>query len=603
VYFIGGYGYIGSVLLDNLRKYGHTVTVPDAANEWEIVDLGAYDVVLVFADVQPASLHAAYTDYLGPFAGMVDALSPSQRLIYTSTTSVYADTMGDNVDEHGATLALQGIELGDVTKLFMDQTAMASSKHVYGLRLGSVCGSSPNWHKEPILNTLVTDAMQAKAVTVTEPARNVSILGFVDLCKVVTALFENEDASKAGIYNVASFNATIGELADFATRNHQATVMTAAPAAAKRGSDVRVDCGKFTRAFAFAFADTAESVVMHVEEQHAAPMETTQRFSKVTKCRVCSHPGLVTVLDLGTQPLANPNPTSATATEAEEEEFPLCLMVCPKCFLAQLDVVVSPEVMFANYSYVSGTTETAHRHFKEFAQDATKAYGFGRVLDIACNDGTQLNYFKECGWGTYGVDPAKNLQEIAQRNGHVVKAKFWDMNVAKSFGVDFSLIVAQNVFAHVHDVHSFLECAKAVLQPEGRILIQTSQVEMFAKSQFDTVYHEHLSFFNVRAMRKLAELRALHLVSVRKPPIHGASYVFELTVAPATSAQAAVLAAMEEAEKLLYEMGTYTKFKNTCTTLCEDLMVRLRKYKAEGTTIIGFGAAAKAMTVMNHVGW
>ena len=248
-----------------------------------------------------------------------------------------------------------------------------------------------------------------------------------------------------------------------------------------------------------------------------------QSYIEVDKCRICSHKELVEVLDLNEQPLAN-NYHEGT----EQEKFPLKINSCQKCFHVQLSVVVDPDLMFKNYLYVSGTSKTLHEYFEYFVS-LCESYGVvtGKVLDIACNDGTQLDKFKERDWTTYGVDPAENLYELSSKR-HDIRCGYWNAETAKSFEETFDIITAQNVFAHVHDVHSFLRDCSSVLVPGGKIFIQTSQADMIVDSQFDTVYHEHLSFFNSKSMKVCANLNGFSLIDVRRVPVHGGSYVFVL---------------------------------------------------------------------------
>ncbi len=181
-----------------------------------------------------------------------------------------------------------------------------------------------------------------------------------------------------------------------------------------------------------------------------------QNYIELNECRVCSSKKLVEVLDLNNQPLAN----SYHDNGGEQEEYPLKINVCSKCFHVQLNVVVNPDLMFRDYLYVSGTSKTLHSYFEDFAK-LCEEYSRGRktVLDIACNDGTQLDKFLPLGWKTHGVDPAKNLHALSSKKHNVV-CDYWSESVAEQFFVTFDAIIAQNVFAHTNSVHSFLEACQ-----------------------------------------------------------------------------------------------------------------------------------------------
>ena len=152
-----------------------------------------------------------------------------------------------------------------------------------------------------------------------------------------------------------------------------------------------------------------------------------QNYTELKECRVCSSKRLVEVLDLNNQPLAN----SYHSNDAEQEEYPLKIHVCSNCYHVQLSVVVDPDLMFKDYLYVSGTSKTLHSYFKDFTA-MVEEYSHGRrtVLDIACNDGTQLDKFSEIGWKTYGVDPAENLHSLSSQN-HDVICDYWTDAVSK----------------------------------------------------------------------------------------------------------------------------------------------------------------------------
>ena len=169
-----------------------------------------------------------------------------------------------------------------------------------------------------------------------------------------------------------------------------------------------------------------------------------QNYTEKTSCRVCSSKNLRQVLDLNDQPLAN-----SYHKGVKQQSFPLVLNLCEDCFHLQLSVVVDPNLMFKDYLYVSGTSKTLHDYFVEFAKICEKTRPNGTsVLDIACNDGTQLDKFKERGWNTFGVDPAENLHSLSNKN-HDVVCDYWSQNVAAKMSRVYDVLIAQNVFAHV----------------------------------------------------------------------------------------------------------------------------------------------------------
>tara|TARA_R110002074_G_scaffold78431_2_gene177489 strand:- start:791 stop:1990 length:1200 start_codon:yes stop_codon:yes gene_type:complete len=317
-------------------------------------------------------------------------------------------------------------------------------------------------------------------------------------------------------------------------------------------------------------------------------------YTEITECRVCSCEDLVEVLDLNNQPLAN----SYHKGRSSQEEYPLKINVCSSCFHIQLSVVVDPDLMFKDYLYVSGTSDTLHKYFKEFAKlCAHYSRGNQRVLDIACNDGTQLDKFKKLGWKTTGVDPAINLYPISSKN-HYIVCDYWSEKVASELYETFDTIIAQNVFAHTHDVHTFLKACAIVAHENTNIYIQTSQADMIINNEFDTIYHEHLSFFNTKSMKTCANLNGFSLVNVLKADIHGGSYVFVLR--KGTHDEFKAYQKMAEEEKAgLYNLETYVEYAKKCKKVTSDFNEELAKLKEQDYKIVGYGAAAKGNTFLN----
>jgi hypothetical protein len=324
-----------------------------------------------------------------------------------------------------------------------------------------------------------------------------------------------------------------------------------------------------------------------------------QNYTEITKCRACGSDDLRLVLDLNDQPLAN------SFTKDKDEElpyFPLKLNLCDKCYHLQLSVKVNPDLLFKNYLYVSGTSQSLHNYFYNFAYDCNEfCIDTDRsVLDIACNDGTQLDKFKEMGWKTYGVDPAENLYSISSQNHHIV-CDFWNESIASdllSKTKHFNLITAQNVFAHTDDISSFLKACSLVMNEKSTLLIQTSQADMISNNEFDTIYHEHLSFFNSRSMKECLNREGFSLVEVRKTPIHGNSYVFVIKKGKCDE-ELALEEMKREEDQGLYSTETYLKYADRCLEITSQLKDLLGEYKNQGKKLVGYGAAAKGNTLLN----
>jgi SAM-dependent methyltransferase len=262
--------------------------------------------------------------------------------------------------------------------------------------------------------------------------------------------------------------------------------------------------------------------------------------------------------------------------------------------------------MFEDYLYVSGTAKTMHQHFEDFASLVNdRSPKAKNVLDIGCNDGTQLDYFKILGFDTYGVDPAKNLHELSNKNHKVWCSYFNDEFVFDKISVDqtFDIITAQNVFAHTADPLAFLKTASKVMHDNSLLFIQTSQANMIKNNEFDTIYHEHISFFNTLSMKMLCERAGLYLVDVKHMPIHGTSYVFVVSKHPSTDGNVASFIDSER-EDGLYQPETYIEYAKHCDWIVKELVhtVGLMTRNDVGWYGVGYGAPAKGMTLLNYSG-
>ena len=327
-------------------------------------------------------------------------------------------------------------------------------------------------------------------------------------------------------------------------------------------------------------------------------------FYTIDKCLCCGGDNIKLLLDLNEQPLAN----SYHDNTETLEKYPLGVNLCQDCYHIQLTDAVNPDLLFKDYLYVSGTTQTLKDNFKWFADYVTENHpvvnqgtrtGVRSVLDIACNDGTQLDFFKEKGIDTYGIDPAENLHELSSKN-HNVKCDYFD---SKLYDRKFDVIVAQNVLAHNRNPKKFLDDCEKLMHGESTLYIQTSQAEMIMNNQFDTIYHEHISFFNINSFNELVKRTDLHLIDVIKTPVHGISYLFILSKWPrwALSKRKVKNAIEVERQRGLLSQKTYDNYKLKVLEIVENFKLLVEQSRAEGYRIVGYGAAAKGMTFLNFV--
>ena len=313
------------------------------------------------------------------------------------------------------------------------------------------------------------------------------------------------------------------------------------------------------------------------------------------QCLACGNKNIRTILDLGKQPLANSYHKGEILPT-----YPLKLNLCTECFHLQQSHAVHPDLMFKNYLYVSGTTKTLHQYFEDFSKKTLEYYPKAKnILDIACNDGTQLDYYKKIGLTTYGIDPAENLYEECAKKGHEVVCDYFTKASAARLEKKFDLITAQNVFAHTRYEYEFLlDCAE-IMHDESVLFIQTSQANMIVNNEFDTIYHEHMSFFNTLSMKTLVERAGLVLSDVFKTDIHGTSYVFVITKNGHIKGLGVEENLDSEKKDGLYDMVTYGDYVSKCYHATFTLKNRIEEFRKDGYVIAGYGAAAKGNTFLN----
>jgi hypothetical protein len=256
--------------------------------------------------------------------------------------------------------------------------------------------------------------------------------------------------------------------------------------------------------------------------------------------------------------------------------------------------------MYKNYLYVSGTTQTLKDYFDDFAAKTLEYVPNAKnILDIACNDGTQLDSYQRLGLQTFGIDPAENLYVESMLKGHDIICDYFNTETVGVFDGYFDIITAQNVFAHNRYTVDFLNACKEVMHDGSVLFIQTSQANMVLNNEFDTIYHEHLSFFNTNSMKTLVERCGLVLSDVFKTDIHGTSYVFVITKTDFLGKTGTQEMLEFEEEKGLYNILTYPDYASKCYKTTFELKDILNKYKNQGYKLVGYGAAAKGNTLLN----
>jgi len=317
------------------------------------------------------------------------------------------------------------------------------------------------------------------------------------------------------------------------------------------------------------------------------------------------------VLSIGPTPLAN-----GLLREAElslpEPRYPLELVFCPACSLVQITETVPPEKLFSDYPYQSSFSTTMLEHARALAEATADRKGLGpshRVVEIASNDGYLLQNYHARGIPVLGIEPAQNIAEIAGRKGIPTRREFFGRELAETLAAEggrADVIHAHNVLAHVPDLNGFAKGLCALLAPDGIALIEVPYLrDLVEGTEFDTIYHEHLSYFSLCALDRLFASNALELADVTRVPIHGGSLRLEVRHRRAASGpgRARVAGLLAEERSLgLDALGYYESFAARVEALKNELLGLLADLKARGQRIAVYGASAKGATLLNFFG-
>ena len=331
-------------------------------------------------------------------------------------------------------------------------------------------------------------------------------------------------------------------------------------------------------------------------------------YQEEQTCRSCGSDNLETILAFGETPLAD---RLLTAAQLDEPELtaPLTLLFCPDCALVQIRETVDPEILFyAEYPYFSSVSPTLLEHFRQSAHHimAEKELGADSlVVEAASNDGYMLRNFVAQGIPVLGIDPARAPATAARQAGIPTLITFFGRKLAEQLraaGKTADLFLANNVLAHVPDLNGFVAGIKTILKETGTAVIELPYVvDLVEHGEFDTIYHQHLCYFSVTALDKLFRRHGLYLNRVKRTAIHGGS--LRIFVEPVENVGQSVQTLRAwEAEHQVDRLAYYRDFAGRVQTIKEETLAILHKFKREGKRIAGYGAAAKATTLLAYCG-
>lgn len=327
-------------------------------------------------------------------------------------------------------------------------------------------------------------------------------------------------------------------------------------------------------------------------------------------CRLCGSRSLQQVLSLAPTPPANAFVALDQLGE-EQAVFPLDVHFCSDCHHVQLLDVVDPAVLFENYVYVSGTSEVFVAHLRGQARDMVDRFCLGEgdlVVEVGSNDGTLLRAFQDHELAVLGIDPARDIAARATEAGIKTLPRFFSPELAAEIVRERGqarAVIANNVFAHADDLQGFAGAVRGLLRADGVFVFEVSYLmDVYEKTLFDTIYHEHLAYHSVAPLRRFFSAHGLALFDVSRVDAHGGSLRGFVQKAggphPTTPHVEEMIAA--ESALAIDRAETYQAFAGRIDALGEELRSLLRGLKAEGHSIAGFGAPAKATTLMYHFG-
>lgn len=326
------------------------------------------------------------------------------------------------------------------------------------------------------------------------------------------------------------------------------------------------------------------------------------------KCRSCATSLSYSFCDLGHSPPSN---SYLKTADQAESVFPLHAYVCHNCFLVQLGQFQLPDEMFSDYAYFSSFSQTWVEHARQYTEQVVSRFGLNssdRVIEVASNDGYLLQHFKKKGIPILGIEPAKNVASVAEEKGIPTLNQFFGLQTALQLtgrGTKADLLIGNNVLAHVPDLNDFVSGIKTLLHPKGIATLEFPHLlQLMEQHQFDTIYHEHFSYFSLLSVETVFDRHGLELFDVEAIPTHGGSLRIYLQQKGGTQTKRENVNHLKEKEQAfgLHRIQTYSSFSQNIESIKTNIRDCLFQLQQQGKKVVGYGAPAKGNTLLNYCG-
>ena len=321
-------------------------------------------------------------------------------------------------------------------------------------------------------------------------------------------------------------------------------------------------------------------------------------------CRGCFGKNIVKFLDLGAVPLAG---GFLKKNEIKrEKKYPLKVYCCEECGLVQILDIIDPAVLFKKYFYLSSVIKSLSEHFRIYAKYLKREYlkkPSSRLLEFGCNDGVLLQYLKDK--QAYGIDPSRNVSEIARKKGFKVWTGYFNQKFARKILGEIGrmdIVTGSNVFAHIDDIHEIIKAAKIILKPEGVLIVEVHYLkDLLEKFQYDTIYHEHLCYFSVGALKKMFETEKMRIIDVIHLDMHGGGIRVVVANVNSSHKEKKSVSDFMKKEKDI-NLRRLKNFGKHCQKHRKRLISLLSQIKKRNQRIVGYGAPGRGTILLNYCG-